>query len=158
MAGKTYRYFTKEPLYPFGYGLSYTTFSYSDLSLAEKAVAGEKITVKVKVTNTGKVEGDEVVQLYLTDEKATTPRPVRQLEGFSRISLKPGESKVVEFALEPRQFSIINKKNKRVIEPGYFSITVGGKQPGFSGYLDPQFTNVVSGRIRLTGKEVPFAN
>ena len=114
--------------------------------------------MKVKVTNTGKVEGDEVVQLYLTDEKATTPRPVRQLEGFSRISLKPGESKVVEFALEPRQFSIINKKNKRVIEPGYFSITVGGKQPGFSGYLDPQFTNVVSGRIRLTGKEVPFAN
>jgi beta-glucosidase len=158
MAGKTYRYFTKEPLYPFGYGLSYTTFSYSDLSLAEKAVAGEKITVKVKVTNTGKVEGDEVVQLYLTDEKATTPRPVRQLEGFSRISLKPGESKVVEFSLEPRQFSIINKKDKRVIEPGYFSISVGGKQPGFSGYLDPQFTNVVSGRIRLTGKEVPFAN
>ena len=158
MAGKTYRYFTKEPLYPFGYGLSYTTFSYSDLSLAGKAVAGEKITVKVKVTNTGKVEGDEVVQLYLTDEKATTPRPVRQLEGFSRISLKPGESKVVEFSLEPRQFSIINKKDKRVIEPGYFSISVGGKQPGFSGYLDPQFTNVVSGRIRLTGKEVPFAN
>jgi beta-glucosidase len=158
MTGKTYRYFLKEPLYPFGYGLSYTTFSYSDLSLPEKAVAGEKISVKVKVTNTGKVEGDEVVQLYLTDEKATTPRPVRQLEGFSRISLKPGESKIVEFSLEPRQFSIINKKNKRVIEPGYFSITVGGKQPGFSGYLDPQFTNVVSGRIRLSGKEVAFAN
>jgi len=158
MAGKTYRYFLKEPLFPFGFGLSYTTFSYSDLSLPEKAAAGEKVTVKVKVTNTGKIEGDEVVQLYLTDEKATTPRPVRQLEGFARIGLKPGESKIVEFTLEPRQFSIINKKNKRVIEPGYFTIAVGGKQPGFSGYLDPHFTGVLNGRIRLTGKEVPFVN
>jgi beta-glucosidase len=158
MTGRTYRFFTQEPLYPFGYGLSYTTFSYSNLVLPEKATAGEKISVKVNVTNTGKVEGDEVVQLYLTDEKASTVRPLRQLEGFSRISLKPGESKVVEFRLEPRQFSIINKKNNRVIEPGYFIISVGGKQPGFKGYLDPQFTQVLTGRIRLTGKEVAFAN
>ncbi len=158
MAGKTYRYFTQEPLYPFGYGLSYTTFSYGNLAIPASVTAGEKVTVKVTVTNTGRAEGEEVVQLYLTDEKASTPRPVRQLEGFSRINLKPGESKVVEFNLEPRQFSIINKKGKRVIEPGYFIISVGGKQPGFKGYLDPQFTQVVSGRIRLTGKEVPFAN
>jgi beta-glucosidase len=158
MAGKTYRYFTQEPLYPFGYGLSYTTFSYGNISIPASATAGEKVTVKVTVTNTGKAEGEEVVQLYLTDEKASTPRPVRQLEGFSRINLKPGESKVIEFNLEPRQFSIINKKSKRVIEPGYFTIAVGGKQPGFKGYLDPQFTQVLTGRIRLTGKEVPIAN
>jgi beta-glucosidase len=158
MKGKTYRYFTQEPLYPFGFGLSYTTFSYSNLVLPEKATAGEKISLKVTVTNTGKIAGDEVVQLYLKDEKASTPRPVRQLEGFSRISLKPGESRVVEFNLESRQFSIINNKNKRVIEPGYFTISVGGKQPGFSSYLDPQFTQVLTGRIRLTGKEVQFAN
>ncbi len=158
MAGKTYRFFTKEPLYPFGYGLSYTTFKYSDLSLPEKTVAGDSVKVKVNVTNTGKVTGDEVVELYLTDEKASTPRPIRQLEGFTRISIKPGESKVVEINLEPRQFSIINNKEKRVIEPGYFTISVGGKQPGFKGYLDPQFTQVLTGRIRLTGKEVPFAN
>jgi beta-glucosidase len=158
MVGKTYRFFKQEPLYPFGYGLSYTTFSYSNLVLPEKVTAGEKIPVKITVTNTGKMEGDEVVQLYLTDEKASTPRPVRQLEGFSRINLKPGETKVVEFKLEPRQFSIINNKAKRVIEPGYFTIAVGGKQPGFKGYLDPQFTGVLTGRIRLTGKEVPFAN
>lgn len=158
MQGKTYRYFTQEPLYPFGYGLSYTTFSYSNLEMPQQAVAGDKVTVKVTVTNTGKREGDEVVQLYLKDEKATTPRPIRQLEGFERINLKPGESKVVEFTLQPRQFSIINKKNKRVIEPGYFTISVGGKQPGFNGYLDPQFTQVVTGRIRLTGKEVAFPN
>lgn len=158
MAGKTYRFFTQEPLYPFGYGLSYTTFTYSNLVLPEKVTAGEKMPVKVTVTNTGKMEGDEVVQLYLTDEKASTPRPVRQLEGFSRINMKPGETKVVEFKLEPRQFSIINNKGKRVIEPGYFTVAVGGKQPGFKGYLDPQFTQVLTGRIRLTGKEVPFAN
>lgn len=158
MTGKTYRFFTQEPLYPFGYGLSYTTFSYSNLVVPEKVIAGNKISVKVTVTNTGKVEGDEVVQLYLTDEKASTPRPIRQLEGFSRINLKPGESKVVEFNLEPRQFSIINNKNKRVIEPGYFTVAVGGKQPGFKGYHDPQFTQVLTGRIRLTGKEVPFDN
>jgi beta-glucosidase len=158
MTGKTYRFFTQEPLYPFGYGLSYTTFSYSDLSIPEKAVAGEKIKVTATVTNTGKTGGEEVVQLYLTDEKATTPRPVRQLEGFTRISLRPGESKVVEFNLDPRQFSIINNKNIRVIEPGYFTISIGGKQPGFKGYLDPQFTQVLTGRIRLTGKEVKYDN
>jgi beta-glucosidase len=158
MAGKTYRYFTKEPLYPFGYGLSYTSFKYSDLSLPEKAVAGEKVVVKATVTNTGKLAGDEVVELYLTDEKASTPRPIRQLEGFTRISLKPGESKVVELTLDSRQFSLINNKSKRVIEPGYFTISVGGKQPGFKGYLDPQFTQVLTGRIKLTGKEVSFAN
>jgi len=158
MKGKTYRFFSQEPLYPFGYGLSYTTFKYSDLSIPESTVAGEKVTVRIKVTNTGKVMGDEVVELYLTDEKATTPRPIHQLEGFTRVSLNPGESKVVEIKLEPRQFSMINAKEKRVIEPGYFTISVGGKQPGFKGYLDPQFTQVLTGRIKLTGKEVPFAN
>ncbi len=119
---------------------------------------GIDVKVKVNVTNTGKLAGDEVVELYITDEKASTPRPIRQLEGFTRISLKPGESKVVEIKLEPRQFSIINNKEKSVIEPGYFTISVGGKQPGFKGYLDPQFTQVLTGRIRLTGKEVQFAN
>ncbi|NLA48409.1 MAG: glucan 1,4-alpha-glucosidase, partial [Bacteroidales bacterium] len=158
MNGKTYRFFTQEPLYPFGYGLSYTTFTYSDLSIPEKAIAGEKVRVSVKVTNTGKTDGDEVVQLYLTDEKASTPRPVRQLEGFARITLKAGETKDVEFVLEPRQFSIINRKDRRVIEPGWFTISVGGKQPGFKGSLDPQFTQVLTGRIRLTGREIAFAD
>jgi beta-glucosidase len=158
MTGKTYRYFTQEPLYPFGYGLSYTTFLYSDLVLPQSAVTGEKIKVSVTVKNTGSREGEEVVQLYLTDEKASTPRPIRQLEGFQRISLKPGESKVVDFTLEPRQFSIINNKDKRVTEPGYFTISVGGKQPGFKGYLDPQFTQTLTGRIKLAGKEVAYKN
>jgi beta-glucosidase len=158
MKGRTYRFFTGEPLYPFGYGLSYTTFSYGNLILPEKVAAGEPVSVKVTVTNTGKRAGEEVVELYLTDEKASTPRPVRQLEGFSRIMLKPGESRDVQFTLQPRQFSIIDKDNRRVIEPGYFTISAGGKQPGFKGYLDPQGTGVVTGRIRLTGKKIPFSN
>ena len=156
MNGKTYRFFTKEPLYPFGYGLSYTFFRYSNLSMPEKIISGNDIKVSVTVTNDGKLRGDEVVELYLTDEKASTPRPVRQLEGFKRISLDPGESKEVEFTLKPRQLSIINKKNKRVLEPGYFTISVGGKQPGFEGYLDPQCTQVLTGRVRITGRELSF--
>lgn len=112
MQGKTYRYFSQEPLYPFGYGLSYTTFKYSNLVMPEKAEAGLPVKVQVTVTNSGKYDGEEVVQLYLTDEKASTPRPVRQLEGFERISLKQGESKTVEFTIQPGQFSIINKKEK----------------------------------------------
>jgi beta-glucosidase len=158
MNGKTYRFFTKEPLYPFGYGLSYTFFRYSNLSMPEKIISGNDIKVSVTVTNDGKLRGDEVVELYLTDEKASTPRPVRQLEGFKRISLDPGESKEVEFTLKPRQLSIINKKNKRVLEPGYFTISVGGKQPGFEGYLDPQCTQVLTGRVRITGRELSFSN
>jgi beta-glucosidase len=154
MKGKTYRFFTQEALYPFGYGLSYTTFSYTNLVIPESATSGSKVAVKVTVTNTGKIKGGEVVQLYLTDEKASSSRPLKQLEGFSRISLNPGESRDVEFTLEPRQFSIINNKDKRVIEPGYFTICVGGKQPGLKDYQDPGFTQVLSGRIRLTGKEV----
>lgn len=158
MKGRTYRYFAQEPLYPFGYGLSYTRFGYADLIVPEKAVAGEKVIIRVSVTNIGKIAGDEVVQLYLSDEKASTPRPIRQLEGFQRVVLNPGESKMIEFAIEPRQFSIINKQDKRVIEPGYFIISVGGKQPGFKGYTDPQFTQVLTGRIRLTGREVSLTD
>ncbi len=154
MENRTYRYFTGTPLYPFGYGLSYTTFSYSDLSLPEKTVAGNDVKVSVRVTNTGNIAGDEVVQLYITDEKASTPRPLRQLEGFKRIHLNAGESRIVEFILKAEQFSMINKSDIRVIEPGWFTVFAGGKQPGFTGFSDPPFTQVLGGRIRLTGKEV----
>src|SRR5690606_13022836 len=99
MEGRTYKYFKGEPLYPFGYGLSYTTFRYDDLTLGKKAKVGDNVTVKVKVTNAGKVAGDEVVQLYLKDEEASTIRPKVQLEGFKRIHLNAGESKVVDFEL-----------------------------------------------------------
>lgn len=145
MKGRTYKYFEGDPLYPFGYGLSYTTFEYSNLELPKEAKAGEKVKVNVTVKNTGKMDGEEVVQLYLKDMEASTPRPKFQLEGFERISLKAGESKVVEFELEPRQFSIIGADDKRVIEAGDFTIYVGGGQPGVSG------SNTTSAAVKLIG-------
>jgi len=154
MKGRTYRYFSEDPLFPFGYGLSYTSFSYSGLTIPSEIKTGSEVTISVTVTNTGDLAGDEVVQVYLTDEKGSTPRPVRQLEGFRRIHLKPGESREVSFTLEPRQFSMINDEGNRVIEPGWFTISVGGKQPGFTGYLDPGFTSVTTSRIRLKGDEI----
>ncbi|MFA5329978.1 MAG: glycoside hydrolase family 3 C-terminal domain-containing protein [Prolixibacteraceae bacterium] len=152
MEGRTYRYFHQTPLYPFGYGLSYTNFTYSDLNVPAEANTGDKITVSVKVTNSGDRDGEEVVQLYLTDEKASTPRPIRQMEGFKRISLKKGESQIVEFTLKPRQLSMINDKDKLVVEPGYFTVAVGGKQPGFTGSADAITTQTLNGRIKLKGK------
>ena len=152
MEGRTYRYFRQDPLYPFGFGLSYTTFGYSDLQLPKEAKAGQDIKVSVKVTNMGDRDGEEVVQLYVTDEKASTPRPIRQLEGFKRISLKKGESQVVEFTLNPRALSMINNKDVLVVEPGWFTIAVGGEQPGFSGAADAQTTTTVAGRVNVKGK------
>ena len=152
MEGRTYRYFRQSPLYPFGFGLSYTNFAYTDLNLPKEVKMGENITVSVKVTNTGDRDGDEVVQLYLTDEKASTPRPIRSLEGFKRISLKKGESQIVSFTLEPRQLSMINDKDKQVEEPGFFTVAVGGEQPGFTGAAKAETTGTLSGRMKLIGK------
>lgn len=154
MKGRTYRYFEKEPLFPFGFGLSYTKFRYSNLQLPAKIKMNDSIKVAIDVTNIGELAGDEVVQLYLTDEKASTPRPIRQLEAFERIHLKKGETKTVRFALEPRQLSMINKKETRVIEPGWFTIAVGGEQPGFSGRTDSETTTTVSGRFKVVGKTI----
>ena len=148
MEGRTYRYFKGDPLYPFGYGLSYTTFEYNNLEMPKRVKQGTPIEVKVSVKNTGKRKGEEVVQLYLTDEKGSTPRPVRGLKKFKRISLEPGESKTLKFTLQAQDLSMIDKNNKRVTEPGWFTISVGGKQPGFTGRQDPEFTGVISGRTR----------
>ena len=156
MEGRTYRYFHQTPLFPFGYGLSYTTFKYGNLQLTEKVKMNEPVNVSVDVTNTGERDGDEVVELYLTDEKASTPRPIRQLEGFQRIHLKKGETKTVSFKLIPRQLSMINQKDLRVVEPGWFTIFVGGKQPGFKGTADAYTTTTVSSRFRVTGKTLPI--
>jgi beta-glucosidase len=152
MEGRTYRYFRQTPLYPFGFGLSYTRFTYSDLNLQKEVKVGENIRVSVQVTNAGERDGEEVVQLYLTDEKASTPRPIRSLEGFKRISLKKGESQTVEFTLEPRQLSMINDKNKLVVEPGYFTVSIGGEQPGFTGVNHAETTQALTGRINVKGK------
>jgi beta-glucosidase len=154
MKGRTYRYFEGMPLYPFGYGLSYTTFSYGNIMMPETIRAGDSLRISVEVTNSGDMAGDEVVQLYLTDVKGSTPRPIRQLEGFTRIHLKEGETSRVEFTLAPRQFSMINDRGERVIEPGDFIISIGGCQPDSFDTTDPGTGSVISSHLRVNGNTI----
>jgi beta-glucosidase len=157
MEGRTYRYFKGDPLYPFGYGLSYTKFAYGNLTLKNKINAGESLQVSVDLQNTGALSGDEVVQLYITDSAASVPVPIRNLAGVERIFLKAGEKRKVSFTLTPRQMSVILDNGKRVIEPGDFAVNIGGKQPGFSGRADAQTTSFVSGKFSVTGKILEVA-
>ncbi len=154
MKERTYKYFTGKPLYPFGHGLSYTTFAYKNLQLPKKVEAGKPVPVTVTVTNTGKRAGDEVVQLYLTDREASAPVPIRKLVGFRRIHLKAGASATVSFNIDPREMSLITDDTRRVIEPGVFDISIGGKQPGFSGNADAPTTGVITGQFTATGNAV----
>ena len=126
MSGRTYCYLAEEPLYPFGRGLSYTSFGYSDFALARTEVAaGETLDVSVKICNTGDVAGDEVVQLYVHDEYASLPRPVQELKGFVRLGLVPGESKTVTFHLPVNQLAFYDGNLKLVVESGSFKVMVG---------------------------------
>ncbi|MFC1561275.1 glycoside hydrolase family 3 C-terminal domain-containing protein, partial [Candidatus Latescibacterota bacterium] len=154
MAGRTYKYFTGEPLYPFGHGLSYTTFAYSDFKVPATVAAGRSIGVSVTVANTGKCAGDEVVQLYVTDRETSVPVPIRKLVGFARISLADGESKTVSFTIDPRDLSVITNDTRRVIEPGVFELMVGGKQPGFTGTANTSTTGVVTRLFTVTGSPI----
>jgi beta-glucosidase len=152
MKGRTYRYFKGEPLFPFGYGLSYTAFSYTNLKLPEQVAAGAEVRVSVEVRNTGSRAGGEVVQLYVTARDGSPAAPIRSLGAFRRLALGPGQSQTVEFNLAPRQFSHVGKDGRRVAEPGAFEISVGGKQPGFRGAADAATTGVVTGSLKLSGQ------
>jgi beta-glucosidase len=153
MEGRTYRYFKGDPLYPFGFGLSYTRFRYDDLRLsATKVKAGEGLTISAEVRNTGGREGDEVAQVYLSHVAASVPVPIRSLAGVSRLMLKPGESRRVSFTITPGQLSVIDDRGRRVVRPGEVLISIGGKQPGFKGHADAETTGVVSSRFTVTGE------
>ena len=118
---------SNEPLYPFGYGLSYTQFSYSDITLSSANLnENGEITASVTVTNTGKVEGKEVVQLYIRDIVGSVTRPVKELKGFEKISLKAGESKTVSFKISPELLKFYNYNLQYVFEPGDFDVMIGG--------------------------------
>ena len=148
MQGRTYRYFKDTPLYPFGFGLSYSNFKYSGLKLSSKQIrSGEDVTVSVEVTNASSRAGDEVVQLYITDVAASYPVPIRSLAGIKRIALKPNEKQTVTFTVKPDQMSVTDDNGKRLIEPGEFLISVGGKQPGFTGNADASTTSVVTAKF-----------
>ena len=137
MKGRTYRYLEREPLYPFGYGLSYTTFAYSEVVVSSASVrAGDTVTVSATVTNVGKVPGDEVVQLYVKDLEASCAVPVHDLRGFTRVRLGPGEAQTISFDLTARDLALVNDAGKRGLEPGRFRATIGGSQP------DPRSTEL----------------
>jgi beta-glucosidase len=125
-AKRGYLFTSKEPLFPFGYGLSYTTFAYSKLNVSPAQIgpAGQA-KVSVTITNSGKRAGEEVVQLYIRDLVSSVTRPVLELKDFKRISLSPGESKTVEFVITPDKLSFLDMNMKRVVEPGSFDIMVG---------------------------------
>ncbi|MDF1512235.1 MAG: glycoside hydrolase family 3 C-terminal domain-containing protein [Anaerolineae bacterium] len=130
MAGHTYRFFDGEPLYPFGYGLSYTQFTYANLEMSNAVIEpGESLSVQVTVENSGLLAGDEVVQLYVKDVEASVPVPIRHLEGFQRVHILPGESCQVSFELKPEQLAVILDNGQRAVEPGEFKIFIGGGQP-----------------------------
>jgi beta-glucosidase len=155
MEGKTYRYFKGEPLYPFGHGLSYTTFKYDGLKFTSgRYAAGRNVELSVEVRNTGARAGDEVVQLYVTDAEASAPAPVRALKGVRRVHLRPGEKQRVTFTLTPRDLSLVDGQGRRLLEPGEFRVSIGGKQPGFDGAADAPTTGVVTGGFTVTGKTV----
>jgi beta-glucosidase len=136
MQGRTYRYFDGKPLFPFGYGLSYTEFAYSNLQLSAETVTlsdasadADVVTISVDVQNVGQRAGDEVVQLYISDLAASVPVPLRQLAGFKRIHLAPRETKAVTFTVTTHQLSLIDDTGQRIVEPGTFEVAIGGRQP-----------------------------
>jgi beta-glucosidase len=145
MENRTYRYFDGKPLYAFGYGLSYTTFSYSGLSVPNASVdAGAPVTASVTVTNTGQVAGDEVVQLYLKfPPVAGSPRIA--LRGAQRIHLEPGESKQVHFDLNNRDLSMVTDIGQPIIAAGDYTISIGGGQPDTAA-------PVVTGHFHIDGQ------
>jgi beta-glucosidase len=149
MKNRTYRYFTGKPLYGFGYGLSYTTFRYDQLQTPAVTEEGKSITVSVRVTNAGKKEGDEVVQLYLVNKNAAIATPLKALKGFQRITLKPGESKVVKFNLLPEDLSYVDANGHRLSLNGKLQISAGGHQPDEP---NPSSGNVVKKELIIKKK------
>ncbi|HHV93487.1 MAG TPA: glycoside hydrolase family 3 protein [Firmicutes bacterium] len=156
MKNRTYRYMEDEPLYPFGYGLSYTKFAYSDLKLNKREIASgddEPVRVSVKVKNVGERAGDEVVQLYVKDLEASVTVPKWELRGFKRVHIKPGETVEIEFELTRRHLSLIDNDGRRLLEPGAFRIYVGGQQPDDrSRQLTGQ--QVLEAELTVTGEVV----
>ncbi|HEY9122396.1 MAG TPA: glycoside hydrolase family 3 C-terminal domain-containing protein [Brevefilum sp.] len=145
MAGRTYRYFDGDVLYPFGYGLSYTRFEYRDLNLSQSQIWGhETVQVYCTVKNVGEIAGDEVVQVYLRDDEASIPVPRHQLVGFKRVHLAPGAEERLTFSISPRQLAFVDENGNWILEKGAFTIFVGGGQPGTQG--------VLSARLEMIGE------
>jgi len=154
MEGRTYRYFKGDPLYPFGYGLSYTSFAYSQLSLPVDISAGTEVPVTVTVQNTGGREGDEVVQLYVRHTGYMGRAPLHALAGFARVHLMPGEKKTVQLVLSPRALSLVDATGHRSEKAGKVEVFMGGGQP-----LPASLTagSVVGGTLTVKGAPYDLA-
>ncbi|HWN88502.1 MAG TPA: glycoside hydrolase family 3 C-terminal domain-containing protein [Chitinophagaceae bacterium] len=144
MNNRTYRYFKGEALYPFGYGLSYTSFKYDMINVPATVASGKNVTVSARVTNTGKLDGEEVVQLYISHQGVQGKVPLRALKGFQRISLKAGESKKVSFTLTPEQLSLVSEDGKMLEPKGKVVISIGGGQPDIKNKAT---SNVIKGNF-----------
>jgi beta-glucosidase len=151
MENRTYRYFKGEPLFPFGYGLSYTTFKYDNLDIPDSTLTDCQILVKATVKNTGKMDGDEVVQVYLSHKNTGMRVPIRALKSFSRIHLKAGESRVVEFVIGPEELALVDEEGMRIVNPGELEISVGGCQPEATALSAKK---AIKGTIVLAGERV----
>jgi beta-glucosidase len=151
MKGRTYKYFEGVPLFPFGFGLSYSKFEYTNLVVPATVENGRALKLSVDVQNTSAIEGDEVVQVYLSNKTSRVPVPLRSLSGFRRIHLKAGEKQSLSFTISPKQLSVITDDGKRIIESGAFEIAVGGCQPID---IKPETTGFIKGKLESTGNVV----
>lgn len=146
MNNRTYRYFKGEALYPFGYGLSYTTFNYSNLKTPAAISSGKSIMVSTAIKNTGKLDGEEVVQLYLTHQNVNGIAPQKALKGFKRITLKAGATKTITFSLTPEDLSLVSEDGKLYQPKGKIILSIGGGQPGVQNKTT---SNVISKTITV---------
>jgi beta-glucosidase len=134
MAGRTYRYTTAEPLYPFGFGLSYTSFAYSDLRLKkDRLAAGEALEFEFKLSNTGRRAGEEVVQIYLTDLESSAPAPLNSLAGFRRVKLASRQTRTLSVSIPAERMLLVGEDGQSRLEVGKFRLTVGSCSPGGRG-------------------------
>ena len=150
MKGRTYRYFTGEPLYPFGFGLSYTSFEYGNLSFDKTSLdASDSLTASVDVKNTGKMAGDEVVEVYLTHPGAEGA-PLRALAGLQRVHIEPGATQHVQIMIPNRGLTVVDANGAAKIVPGELQVWVGGGQP--TGREGLPKTAGISGSVKINGE------
>lgn len=149
MKGRTYRYFQGKPLYNFGFGLSYTNFTYTNFKIKDSYAVNTPVTVTVDVQNTGEKDGEEVVQLYLKNLGSTVPVPLLSLKGFQRIPLKKGQKKTVSLSIKPADFAVIENDGEAMIKSGNYEISVGGGQPSKPG--EKPDLRVLTRKIQLKG-------
>lgn len=153
MSMRTYRYFDGRVLYPFGYGLSYNTYTYDKLTLPSTVACGDSIRVSVEVRNRGRYAGDEVVQLYLSHRGLADEAPICALQGVQRIPLKPGERRTVTFTLTPDQLGYVDVQGEWAIRPGTVKLWIGGRNPNASADFG---NNLAVGQFTLTGADLPI--